>query len=296
MKTFQKISPESNLRRNLLWISLKIIGVLKNISRDSKRRLKMKKMKKIISLAVFAIMSAVMSFAQDADDELYDYITMDGTATEEITSEEIEEPEETSVPVKEKSKKEKKDKDNLSFELSKDLEKALKNPGKNAEKIQELTFELSMDQKEELYAAFEKTKGTAIGMNWLPGFGSGSFVQGDGLGGGLGVAFDTVAIVGVGGGLVIDLAGLVVALFSFGTADDTIKQLMGWGTGAMIGGAVLWLGNKIFGTVRPISFAKNYNRDLKSALGLDEQVESISFVPIVDPLTGSYGLSTQIRF
>ncbi len=270
---------------------MKIIGVQKNISRDSKRRLKMKKMKKIISLAVFAIMSAVMSFAQDADDELYDYITMDGTATEEIVSEEIEEPEETSVPVKEK-----KDKDNLSFELSKDLEKALKNPGKNAEKIQELTFELSMDQKEELYAAFEKTKGTAIGMNWLPGFGSGSFVQGDGLGGGLGVAFDTVAIVGVGGGLVIDLAGLVVAFFSFGTADDTIKQLMGWGTGAMIGGAVLWLGNKIFGTVRPISFAKNYNRDLKSALGLDEQVESISFVPIVDPLTGSYGLSTQIRF
>lgn len=289
---------------------MKIIGVQKNISRDSKRRLKMKKMKKIISLAVFAIMSAVMSFAQDADDELYDYITMDGTATEEIVSEEIEEPEETSVPVKEKSKKEKKDKDNLSFELSKDLEKALKNPGKNAEKIQELTFELSMDQKEELYAAFEKTKGTAIGMNWLPGFGSGSFVQGDGLGGGLGVAFDTVAIVGIGGGLVVDLVGVVIAILVDGLGNaiaaggsssseqskSAADPFLICGTGAMIGGAVLWLGNKIFGTVRPISFAKNYNRDLKSALGLDEQVESISFVPIVDPLTGSYGLSTQIRF
>lgn len=247
-------------------------------------------MKRIFSALFVALMCMAFSFAQETEDELYEYITVENG--DSVKSADTE-----STGAETSGKKESKKKEaDLSFEISKELKTALKKPGKNAGQIQELTFNLSEEQKQELYDVFSKTKGTAIGMNWLPGFGSGSFVQGDVLGGSLGVAFDTVALVSEVGGLGVGFVGFLVAAFSAGTAKEEIDKFFGWAAGLMIGGGVLWIGNKIFGTIRPISFAKNYNKDLKAALGLDDGVESISFAPIVDPLTGNYGLSTQIRF
>ncbi len=43
----------------------------------------MKALKRIISAAVFAIMSVTMTLAQDAEDELYEYITVDGNGVSE---------------------------------------------------------------------------------------------------------------------------------------------------------------------------------------------------------------------
>ncbi len=258
---------------------------------DFCRRLNMKALKRIISAAVFAIMSVTMTLAQDAEDELYEYITVDGNGVSE-TKDAGKEQSDT----KSSDKKAEKNKDGLSFEISKELKTALKKPGKNSEQILELTFNLTEAQKQELYDVFSKTKGTAIGMNWLPGFGSGSFVQGDVLGGSLGVTFDTIALVSEAGGLCVGFVGILVAAFSGGMAEEQIDELFGWAAGLMIGGGVLWIGNKIFGTIRPINFAKNYNKDLKAALGLEEKVESVSFLPIVDPVTSNYGLATQIRF
>ena len=244
-------------------------------------------MKRIISAAIFAFLCITMSVAQDTNDELYEYITVEEGSSVKTgatsTESKIDAP---------------KNKDGLTFDITKELKDALKKPGKNSEQIHELTFNLTEAQRQELYDVFSKTKGTAIGMNWLPGFGSGSFVQGDGLGGGLGVAFDTIALISVGGGVVVGAVGVVCAAL-VGWAEDgqqMVGELLGWAGGLLIGGGVLWLGNKIFGTIRPITFAKNYNRDLKAALGLDDEVESISFIPIIDPLTSNYGMVTQIRF
>ena len=71
---------------------------------------------------------------------------------------------------------------------------------------------------------------------------------------------------------------------------------MNAGIGFFLGGCLLWLGNRIFGTIRPISFQKKYNTSLKSALGLDGVVDSVSLIPVVDPLNDQYGLLARVTF
>ena len=98
--------------------------------------------------------------------------------------------------------------------------------------------------------------------------------------------------VGAGIGLVYILADAL----TLGLAGDELGPYIALGGGLMLTGGILWLGNRIFGTIRPISFQKKYNSSLKSALGLDGIVDDISFVPVVDPVNSQFGLLTHITF
>ncbi|MBP5450649.1 MAG: P13 family porin [Treponema sp.] len=183
----------------------------------------------------------------------------------------------------------------IGFDLPEELLEAIEEPWENADTIANLTSSFSMGQKEALFNDYAKDKGKAIGLNWV-GFGIGSFTQGDVLGGVLGVTFDVLAYGSVSVGAGIGLVYILADALTLGLAGDELGPYIALGGGLMLTGGILWLGNRIFGTIRPISFQKKYNSSLKSALGLDGIVDDISFVPVVDPVNSQFGLLTHITF
>ena len=185
-----------------------------------------------------------------------------------------------------------------------ELVDALKKPWDNGDTISSLTAGYSLGKKNALYNEFEKSKGKAIGLNWV-GFGIGSFTQGDGLGGGLGVAFDILSYgslsIGTGFFVVGLIASIPVAIGEglgggSGEGVEAVEGLLNTGIGLFAVGSLIWLGNRIFGTIRPITFQKKYNSSLKSALGLDDVVDDISLIPIVNPVESQYGLLARVTF
>ncbi|MBR4004604.1 MAG: P13 family porin [Treponema sp.] len=191
-------------------------------------------------------------------------------------------------------------------DLPQELLDALKKPWENGDTISALTAGYTLNEKTSLYNEFEKSKGKAIGFNWL-GFGIGSFTQGDGLGGGIGLTVDLLGygtmLVGTGYFFVgvvlapwIGLAEGIGGESGNGEGSEELESILNTGVVLFATGFVLWLGNRIFGTIRPITFQKKYNNSLKSALGLDDVVKDISFVPVVDPVKSQYGLLTHVTF
>lgn len=191
-------------------------------------------------------------------------------------------------------------------ELPQELLDALKKPWENGDAIAQYTAGYTLDEKNSLYTDFEKSKGKAIGLNWV-GFGIGSFTQGDSLGGALGVTFDILGYGSMMVGTGFLAVGIVILPWvavgeslgggsGSGEGSKEFENIINTGIGLFFTGCVIWLGNRIFGTIRPISFQKKYNSSLKSALGLDGVVDDISFVPVVDPINSQFGLLTHITF
>lgn len=192
------------------------------------------------------------------------------------------------------------------FDLPEELTEAIKKPWENADTIANLTSSFSMGQKEALFNDYAKSKGKAIGLNWV-GFGIGSFTQGDSLGGALGVTFDILGYGSMMVGTGFLAVGIVILPWvavgeslgggsGSGEGSKEFENIINTGIGLFFTGCVIWLGNRIFGTIRPIAFQKKYNSSLKSALGLDGIVDDISFVPVVDPINSQFGLLTHITF
>jgi hypothetical protein len=113
-------------------------------------------------------------------------------------------------------------------------------------------------------------------LNLLPGLGVGSFVEGDRLGGficlGGDVAGVGLASFGLGMALVEALAAAsgsaFVAILTLGHAKaDMSEEGAGIQTGIVLAcvGVGIWSGSKVFGLVRPIVFAANYNKKLARA-------------------------------
>jgi hypothetical protein len=107
-----------------------------------------------------------------------------------------------------------------------------------------------------------------IALNFFPGLGVGSFVQGDGHGGVVGLVLD---IAGYGlfiyGSVELMAAVSGAAAGSFfsallgGTADNSSAQAMGRrGAICVLAGTAVWAGSKVYGVVRPLVFARDYNR------------------------------------
>ena len=143
-----------------------------------------------------------------------------------------------------------------------------------AEATEEISTENTEETQSEIVfkktnlAKAEKVK-TAIFLNLLPGFGCGSFVQGDKLGGSLGAVFSTVTVVGVAGYGVITfvyaLGGALGGAFAGGvggnasdTATDIINEALPYQIcfGILAGGGLL--ANIIWGIARPINYKKTY--------------------------------------
>jgi hypothetical protein len=95
-------------------------------------------------------------------------------------------------------------------------------------------------------------------LNILPGFGLGSFVQGDRTGGFLGLAGEVAgcALLVVGAGMgYANLLGLMFSGMS-GETNGASEPGMEAGKWMAIGGCALWAGTKIYEIVRPFAFAR----------------------------------------
>ncbi|MBO4319868.1 MAG: hypothetical protein J5857_05310 [Treponema sp.] len=246
-------------------------------------------MKKLISIFAVFTLAVCSGLAQSASDLFAQNETVSITSTGNTGNSSAETP---------------------AMELPEELLDALKKPWENAESISQLTAGYTVGEKNTIYNEFEKSKGKAIGLNWL-GFGIGSFTQGDGLGGGLGLTFDLLGYGSmlVGGGMFI--VGVVILPWvaiaegaangsgsgsgsESGTSSGELEALLNAGIGLFATGCILWLGNRIFGTIRPICFQNKYNNSLKAALGINDT--EVSFVPVIDPIKSQYGLLTHITF
>ena len=138
----------------------------------------------------------------------------------------------------------------------------------NKEKIASLATRLSSEQKQELYDKYQKSAGGYFALNLLLGFGIGSFAQGDKRSAWTQLGFE------LGGITCIALGS------SSGSAYATAI------------GAGFCIGAGIVGLVAPWTYAANRNEALAESLG----VESISWMPMVDPTNESVGLVARINF
>ena len=122
---------------------------------------------------------------------------------------------------------------------------------------------------------FESKKNSAVGpfcLNLFVGFGIGSFVQGDMLAGGIGAGLDVAGITFLGLGINKILKGNYYEDGYFGGAY-VVNQLVGEnnvknGIIMVSVGGVVYLGSKIFQSIRPWTYANSFNDELKNALGV----------------------------
>ncbi len=71
----------------------------------------------------------------------------------------------------------------------------------------------------------------------------------------------------VGGGYVVLVASIAAAALTLGQAD--VEAQATTGVALIIGGAIVYLGIKVVGIIRPIVFANNYNRKLQGVTQVD---------------------------
>lgn len=120
---------------------------------------------------------------------------------------------------------------------------------------------LLFGEEEKAQIPTEKKIALPIVLNLIPGFGIGSFTQGDSLGGAICLVGDLV-----GGGLMVFgvfgtfgyLAAETASFTTFeGEWDFKLAQT------AIVTGMVIFLATKTFGIIRPIWYATSYNRKLR---------------------------------
>ena len=164
----------------------------------------------------------------------------------------------------------------------------------NQELIKEKAEQFSPDEREELYVA-NMVKNKKFFFNYFPGYGVGSFAQGDVAGGLMQVAGSGLGAIGW------------MCIFFYNSDEDNYddnSNLLVIGPTAIIIG---FASNFIFGTIRPIIFKRSRNAMLRSSLGLDSEGKAIaqstkeheiqlSFAPIVNPVASQYGAVAMIRF
>lgn len=157
---------------------------------------------------------------------------------------------------------------------------------------------LSFDEKQQLYSSFEDKPLAPFLLNWLIGFGIGSFVQKDYLSGGLCLAAD-ITSVGIG------LTGVILwqkELFDASrNADQDVGSLflmlfnafsMGTALPFIIAGGVLSIASRVYGMIAPWVYGASYNKRLEQALRIGEA--RLSVAPLVMP-DASCGLALRLE-
>lgn len=157
---------------------------------------------------------------------------------------------------------------------------------------------LSFGEKQQLYSSFENKPLVPFLLNWLIGFGIGSFVQKDYLSGGICV---TAEITSVG----LGIAGFIVwykELFDasrkaaqdpgslFLTVFNTVS-----GAAALpfwIAGGILSTISHAYGMIAPWIYGASYNKQLEKALRIGET--RLSVAPLIMP-DASCGLALRLE-
>lgn len=157
---------------------------------------------------------------------------------------------------------------------------------------------LSFDEKQQLYSSFEDKPLDPFLLNWLIGFGIGSFVQKDYLSGGLCLAAD-ITSVGIG------LTGVILwqkELFDASRNEDqdvgslflmvfnalTMRTAMPF----IIAGGVLSIASRVYGMIAPWVYGASYNKRLEEALRIGDA--RLSVAPLVMP-DASCGLALRLE-
>ena len=169
---------------------------------------------------------------------------------------------------------------------------------KHHSELKDIAFHLSDTEKVYLYNSFVMYSGGAIAFNWVPGFGTGSFSQGDGFGAGIILTADILTCGGLTAGVVGALAGIVVAVFeaipaAIADSDmDSTEACFRFAGTAFAASGILWVCTRVFGTIRPIAYKKHYNALLRSSLGITGTIE---VAPVVKPSKQEYGVVATIK-
>ena len=158
---------------------------------------------------------------------------------------------------------------------------------------------LSFDEKQQLYSSFEDKPLDPFLLNWLIGFGIGSFVQKDYLSGGLCLAAD-ITSVGIGlTGVILwqkelfdasrnanqDLGSLFLMVFNALTMRTAMPFI--------IAGGVLSIASRVYGMIAPWVYGASYNKRLEEALRIGDA--RLSVAPLVMP-DASCGLALRLEF
>ncbi|MGP1601196.1 P13 family porin [Treponema sp.] len=157
---------------------------------------------------------------------------------------------------------------------------------------------LSFGEKQQLYSSFEDKPLAPFLLNWLIGFGIGSFVQKDYLSGGLCLAAD-ITSVGIGlTGVILwqkelfdasrnanqDLGSLFLMVFNALTMRTAMPFI--------IAGGVLSIASRVYGMIAPWVYGASYNKRLEQALRIGEV--RLSVAPLVMP-DASCGLALRLE-
>ncbi|QFI14197.1 P13 family porin [Borrelia sp. CA_690] len=123
------------------------------------------------------------------------------------------------------------------------------------------TFNLGAGEKLLAYETSKKDPIVPFLLNLFLGFGIGSFVQGDILGGFLILGFDAVGI-----GLIFTGAYLDIKAFENNTKKAAFQWT--WGKGVMLAGVVTMAVTRLTEIILPFTFANSYNKKLKNSLNI----------------------------
>lgn len=157
---------------------------------------------------------------------------------------------------------------------------------------------LSFDEKQQLYSSFEDKPLAPFLLNWLIGFGIGSFVQKDYLSGGICIAAEITSCgLGIAGFIVWqkevvdaslkaaqDLGSLFLMVFNALTMRTAMPFI--------IAGGVLSIASRVYGMIAPWVYGASYNKRLEQALRIGEA--SLSVAPLVMP-DASCGLALRLE-
>jgi hypothetical protein len=168
---------------------------------------------------------------------------------------------------------------NISIQeyVQKLIEKDLK---KNKEEIQKLSFHLSPSDKIALYEKNQTYLSDPLGyavLNVLPGFGLGSYTQGD-----------------ITSGIILSVADVV----GWGLAYTAFVMTYDYDIGGYVEAAVsYWIVRCIAGSIAPIVHQSGYNKTLKETLNINDNI-SYSIDPLIIPKDGppAVGLALNLRY
>jgi hypothetical protein len=150
----------------------------------------------------------------------------------------------------------------------------------NYETIRSQAKDLGDNEKLSLYSQYENSPTLPFVVNFLVGGGIGSFIQGDAKGGYTALISDVLA------------SGLYITGLASIYADGEVSST---GTMLMLLGAGVLLGSRIYECIRPFSYAKDYNKNLHSALQGKAEVYISPCITAVDK-TLALGLVGRVSF
>lgn len=167
------------------------------------------------------------------------------------------------------------------------LSQTLKKGGsfKNSDQISLLAAQLDQPTRDSFYRSFKKPVLWPTVANGLLGFGIGSFIQKDWLGGGIGLGLDLVGgalfatgvvLVGVDAIVLILLAPIYAIV---GKPTEIPVKFTEPGVICILAGLGTLVANRIFEIIRPIVFGNSYNKALDSALNRSPAPISVAMAP-----------------